>query len=78
LEVLHVVLAIFYTGVFQEFHNTITHPDGVIYKFSLNGERIWATYMEENKLIKYAVQVDEDNIWRRTNSKQFNMTTVEF
>jgi hypothetical protein len=34
----------FYTGVFQEFHNTITHPDGVIYKFSLNGERIWATY----------------------------------
>tara|TARA_R110002124_G_scaffold85606_5_gene222064 strand:+ start:828 stop:4883 length:4056 start_codon:yes stop_codon:yes gene_type:complete len=66
-------------GVFQEFHNTITHPDGVIYKFSLNGERIWATYYGGEQIDEiYAVQVDdEDNIYLGgQTASNFNMTTV--
>jgi hypothetical protein len=41
------------------------YPDGVIYKFSLNGERIWATYYGGEQIDEiYAVQVDdEDNIY---------------
>ncbi|TCN51509.1 hypothetical protein D0809_22500 [Flavobacterium circumlabens] len=52
-------------GVFQELHNPITHPDGVLYKFSLNGERIWASYYGGEQIdYIYAVEVDdEDNIY---------------
>jgi gliding motility-associated-like protein len=52
-------------GVFQELHNPITHPDGVIFKFSLNGQRIWASYYGGEQVEElYAVEVDdEDNIY---------------
>ncbi|BFM41901.1 hypothetical protein CFS9_05420 [Flavobacterium sp. CFS9] len=52
-------------GVFQELHNPITHPDGVLYKFSLTGERIWSTYYGGEQIDEiHAVEVDdEDNIY---------------
>ncbi|MFQ6601980.1 T9SS type B sorting domain-containing protein [Flavobacterium sp. C3NV] len=52
-------------GVFQELHNPITHSDGVLYKFSLNGERIWSTYYGGEQIDEInAVEVDdEDNIY---------------
>ncbi|MET0944811.1 MAG: SBBP repeat-containing protein [Flavobacterium sp.] len=52
-------------GVFQELHDPITHPDGVVYKFSLNGERTWATYYGGEQIEDiYAVEIDdEDNIY---------------
>lgn len=52
-------------GVFQELHDPITHPDGVLYKFSLDGERIWSTYYGGEQIDDiYAVEVDdEDNIY---------------
>lgn len=53
------------SGVFQETHDSNNQPDGIIYKFSLDGQRIWATYYggEHNENI-YAIDVDnEDNIY---------------
>lgn len=52
-------------GVFQELHDPITHPDGVVYKFSLNGQRIWSTYYGGEQVdYIYAVEIDdEDNIY---------------
>ncbi|WP_348811762.1 T9SS type B sorting domain-containing protein [Flavobacterium maritimum] len=52
-------------GVFQELHDPITHPDGVVYKFSLDGERTWATYYGGEQIEDiYAVEIDdEDNIY---------------
>lgn len=51
--------------VFQELHDPIPHPDGVLYKFSLDGERIWSTYYGGEQIdYIYAVEVDdEDNIY---------------
>nr|WP_288833625.1 T9SS type B sorting domain-containing protein [uncultured Flavobacterium sp.] len=53
------------SGVFQESHNPITHSDGVIYKFSINGQRIWSTYYGGEQIDEiYAVEIDdEDNIY---------------
>ncbi|CAC9975642.1 DUF7948 domain-containing protein [Flavobacterium panici] len=49
-------------GVFQELHDPITHPDGVVYKFSLNGDRIWATYYGGEQIEDiYAVEIDDEN-----------------
>ncbi|PZX94906.1 hypothetical protein DOS84_04985 [Flavobacterium aquariorum] len=52
-------------GVFQELHDPITHPDGVVYKFSLDGERTWATYYGGEQIEDiYAIEIDdEDNIY---------------
>ncbi|WP_348824544.1 T9SS type B sorting domain-containing protein [Flavobacterium aestuarii] len=53
------------SGVFQELHDPITHPDGVVYKFSLDGERTWATYYGGEQIEDiYTVEIDdEDNIY---------------
>lgn len=52
-------------GVFQENHDLITHPDGVVYKFSLDGHRIWATYYggEQVDYVYTVAADDEDNIY---------------
>ncbi len=52
-------------GVFQENHDLITHPDGVVYKFSLDGHRIWATYYGGEQVdYVYAIEIDdEDNVY---------------
>jgi gliding motility-associated-like protein len=53
------------SGVFQEKHDPITHPDGVVYKFSLDGQRIWATYYGGEQVdYVYTVEADdEENIY---------------
>lgn len=53
------------SGVFQKLHDPITHPDGVVYKFSLDGERTWATYYGGEQIEDiYTVEIDdEDNIY---------------
>ena len=53
------------SGVFQESHNPITHSDGVIYKFSINGQRIWSTYYGGEQIDEiYTVEIDdEDNVY---------------
>ncbi len=65
-------------GVFQENHSLVTHDEGVVYKFSLNGQRIWATYYGgEYTDYVYTVETDnDDNIYLggMTGSKT-NMTT---
>lgn len=52
-------------GVFQENHSLVTHDEGVVYKFSLNGQRIWATYYGgEYTDYVYTVETDnDDNIY---------------
>lgn len=52
-------------GVFQEKHDPIAYPNGMVYKFSLDGQRIWATYYGgERGDYVYAVETDdEDNIY---------------
>ncbi|MFH7013384.1 T9SS type B sorting domain-containing protein [Flavobacterium sp. FlaQc-52] len=65
-------------GVFQELHDPITHPDGVIFKFSLNGQRIWSTYYGGEQIDDiYAVEADdEDNIYiGGQTASDNNMTT---
>ena len=65
-------------GVVQELHDPISHPDGVLYKFSLNGERIWSTYYGGEQIDEiYAVEIDDDDniyIGGQTASNN-NMTT---
>ena len=65
-------------GVFQELHDPITLPDGVVYKFSLDGERTWATYYGGEQIEGiYAVEIDdEDNIYiGGETASNNNMTT---
>ncbi|GGA75904.1 hypothetical protein GCM10008015_15650 [Flavobacterium palustre] len=52
-------------GVFQENHDLNTHTDGVVYKFSLDGHRIWATYYGGEQVdYVYSVEADdEDNVY---------------
>lgn len=65
-------------GVFQENHSLVTHDEGVVYKFSLNGQRIWATYYGgEYTDYVYTVETDNDDdiyLGGMTGSKT-NMTT---
>ncbi|MFD1602722.1 T9SS type B sorting domain-containing protein [Flavobacterium artemisiae] len=65
-------------GVFQEAHNEITHPDGIVYKFSTNGQRKWSTYYGGEQVdYIYSIEIDdEDNIYigGETASK-INMTS---
>jgi len=53
------------SGVFQENHNAITLSDGMVYKFSNNGNRIWSTYYGGEQVdYIYTIEVDdEDNIY---------------
>ncbi|PXY45734.1 DUF7948 domain-containing protein [Flavobacterium hydrophilum] len=53
------------SGVFQEAHNESGHPDGFVYKFSINGERLWSTFYGGEKVDDiYSVEIDdEDNVY---------------
>ncbi|MEO7976834.1 T9SS type B sorting domain-containing protein [Flavobacterium sp.] len=49
-------------GVFQEKHDLISHSDGTVYKFSLNGDRIWSSYYGGEQVdYVYAVGIDNEN-----------------
>ena len=52
-------------GVIQESHDPITHSDGVVFKFSTNGQRKWSTYYGGEQIDEiYAVEIDdEDNVY---------------
>lgn len=53
------------SGVFQEQHDINNHSDGIVYKFSLNGDRIWSSYYGGEQVdYIYTIAVDdEDNIY---------------
>jgi gliding motility-associated-like protein len=65
-------------GVFQERHDPIRNSEGTVYKFSLDGKRIWSTYYGGEQVdYVYTVEADnEDNIYigGKTASKN-NITT---
>ncbi|REH01208.1 DUF7948 domain-containing protein [Flavobacterium aquicola] len=49
-------------GVFQQSHDPIAHTDGIIYNFSLNGERIWSTYYGGEQIDEiYSAEIDDDD-----------------
>jgi gliding motility-associated-like protein len=62
------------TGVFQESHDSNNHSDCVVYKFSLDGQRIWATYYGGEQVdYLYTVEADdEDNVYLGGRSGSFN------
>jgi gliding motility-associated-like protein len=65
-------------GVFQESHDSFNHSDCVVYKFSLDGQRIWATYYGGEQVdYLYTVEADdEDNVYLGGETGSFrNMTT---
>jgi gliding motility-associated-like protein len=67
-------------GVFQESHDSNNHSDCVVYKFSLDGQRIWATYYGGEQ-VDYLFTVeadDEDNIYiGGETASNTNMTTPD-
>jgi gliding motility-associated-like protein len=70
--------AIATTGVFQEAHGPSGQPDATIYKFALNGQRIWSTYYggEHNEDI-FTIDVDnEDNIYVGGQTESDNKMTT--
>ncbi len=49
-------------GVFQKDHNPEYPDDGIIYKFSVDGQRIWTTYYGGDKGDQiYCVEIDDEN-----------------
>ncbi|RED23827.1 gliding motility-associated-like protein [Flavobacterium cutihirudinis] len=67
-------------GVFQEVHNEITHPDGIVYKFSTSGQRKWSTYYGGEQVDEiYSIEIDdEDNIYiGGQTASEINITTPE-
>ncbi len=52
-------------GVFQESHDPITHSDGIVFKFSTNGQRKWSTYYGGEQIDEiYVAEIDdEDNVY---------------
>lgn len=49
-------------GVFQTAHDQIGHTDGMIFKFSTNGSRIWSTYYGGEQVDDiFSVEIDDDD-----------------
>ena len=49
-------------GVFQENHDINTHTDGMIFKFSNDGNRLWSTYYGGEQVdYIYAIEADDEN-----------------